>query len=115
MDRIRLDGIRAYGKHGADPGERERAQPFDIAISAELDLRDAAASDDLTRTMDYAALHARIVRIVATTSYSLLERLAADLLAAVLEDGRVARAEITIAKPGVLDGATPSVTLSRVR
>ncbi len=115
MDRIRLDGIRAYGKHGADAAERERAQPLDITISAELDLRDAAASDDLGRTMDYAALHARAVRIVADTSYSLLERLAADLLDAVFEDGRVARAEVTIAKPGVLDGATPSITLSRSR
>ncbi len=66
MDRIRLDGIRAYGKHGADAAEREHAQPFDVAISAELDLRDASASDDLRRTMDYAALHARIVRIVAS-------------------------------------------------
>jgi len=115
LDRIRLDGIRAYGKHGADPGERERPQPFDIAVSAELDLRDAAASDDLGCTMDYAALQARIVRIVESTSYSLLERLAADLLAAVFEDRRVKRAEVTVAKPGILDGATPSVTLRRLR
>lgn len=115
MDRIRLDGIRAYGKHGADAAERERAQPFDIAVSAQLDLQDAAASDDLVCTLDYAALHARIVRIVETTSYALLERLAADLLAAVLEDERVASAHVTIAKPGILDGATPSVTLSRAR
>ncbi len=115
MDRITLDGIRAYGKHGAVAAERERVQPFDITISAELDLRDAAASDDLGCTMDYAALHARVVRIVANTSYSLLERLAADLLAAVFENGRIARAQVTIAKPGVLDGATPSVTLSRSR
>lgn len=115
MDWIRLDGIRAYGKHGAGAAERARAQPFDIAVSAELDLRDAAASDDLACTMDYAALHARIVRIVETTSYALLERLAADLLAAVFEDERVASAHVTIAKPGILDGATPSVTLSRER
>lgn len=115
MDGIRLDGIRAYGKHGADAAEREHAQPFDVAILAELDLAEAAASDDLTRTLDYAALHERIVRIVATTSYALLERLAADLLDAVFDDRRVARAEVTIAKPGILDGATPSVTLSRSR
>ena len=115
MDRIRLDGVRAYGKHGADAAEREHEQPFDIAISAELDLRDASASDDLRRTIDYAALHARIVRIVADTSYSLLERLAADLLAAVFDDPRIARAEVTISKPGILDGATPSVTLTRAR
>ena len=115
MDRISLDGIRAYGKHGADAAERERAQPFDIAISAELDLTDAAATDDLSATLDYAALHERIVRIVATTSYALLERLAADLLDAVFEERRVERARVTIAKPRILDGATPSVTLCRSR
>jgi 7,8-dihydroneopterin aldolase/epimerase/oxygenase len=115
MDRIRLDGIRAYGRHGVDSTERERAQPFDVAICAELDLADAAVTDDLSRTLNYAALHERVVRIVATTSYALLERLAADVLDAVLEDRRVVRAQVTIGKPGILDGATPSVTLSRSR
>jgi dihydroneopterin aldolase len=114
MDCIRLHGIRAYGRHGADAGERERLQPFDIEIAAQLDLHLAAASDDLSQTLNYAALHARIVHIVATTSYGLLERLAADLLSAVFDDTRVAHAEVTIAKPGVLDGATPSITLERV-
>jgi dihydroneopterin aldolase len=115
MDRIALEGIRAYGRHGAEAAERERPQPFDVTVSAELDLRDAARNDDLAATIDYAELHARIVQIVASTSYALLERLAADLLAATLEDPRVARAQVTIAKPGILDGATPSVTLSRSR
>jgi dihydroneopterin aldolase len=103
----------AYGRHGADPGERERLQPFDLEVSAEIDLRAAQTSDELSDTIDYAALHARLVRIVATTSYSLLERLAADLLDAVFEDRRVLRAAVTIAKPGILEGATPSVTLER--
>lgn len=94
-------------------GERERLQPFDLEVSAEIDLRAAQTSDELSDTIDYAALHARLVRIVAATSYSLLERLAADLLDAVFEDGRVLRAAVTIAKPGILEGATPSVTLER--
>jgi dihydroneopterin aldolase len=113
MDRVRLRGLVAYGRHGADPGERERLQPFDLEVSAEIDLRAAQTSDELSDTIDYAALHARLVRIVATTSYSLLERLAADLLDAVFEDRRVLRAAVTIAKPGILEGATPSVTLER--
>ena len=29
MDVIELRGVRAYGKHGANPGERDRDQPFD--------------------------------------------------------------------------------------
>ena len=113
MDRITLRGLRAYGRHGADPGERDTAQAFDLDVTAELDLQQAQASDDLVDTLDYAALHRRLVEIVASTSNALLERLAADLLDAVFADRRVVRAEITLAKPGILSGATPAVTLSR--
>jgi 7,8-dihydroneopterin aldolase/epimerase/oxygenase len=113
MDRIVLRGIRAHGRHGARPGERDNAQPFDVDVTAEIDLRPAQASDELADTVDYAELHSRLVGVVASTSYALLERLAGDLLAAVFADCRVVRAEISIAKPGILDGATPSVTLRR--
>lgn len=113
MDRINLQGVRAYGRHGARPGERDAPQPFDINVVAEIDLRRAARSDDLADTLDYAALHARIVDAVASTSYALLERLAADLLAAIFADSRVVAAEVTIAKPALLNGATPAVTLCR--
>lgn len=113
MDAIRLRGVRAYGRHGADPGERERRRLIEIDVTAEIDLHEAARNDDLSQTMDYAALHQRLVRVVGTTSYALLERLAADLLEAVFVDRRVARAEVTVSKPGILDGATPSVTLER--
>jgi dihydroneopterin aldolase len=113
MDRITLTGLRVYGHHGANPGERERAQAFDVSVIAEIDLHAASTSDDLDDTLDYAALHARIVTAVETTSYALIERLANDVLDAVFADHRVARAEVTIAKPAILDGATPSVTLVR--
>lgn len=114
MDTISLRGVRAYGRHGADPGERERRQLFEIDVTLQVDLEDASGTDELSQTVDYAALHDRIVRVVATTEYSLLERLAADLLEAVFVDRLVARAEITIAKPQILAGATPSITLERV-
>jgi dihydroneopterin aldolase len=113
MDRITLRGVRVYGRHGANPGERETPQPFDVNVRAEIDLHAAAASDNLDDTLDYAALYARIVTAVESTSYELLERLASDVLDAVFSDHRVARAEVSIAKPGLLDGATPSVTLVR--
>jgi len=113
MDRITLRGIGAYGRHGADAGERERRQPFAIDLSVEIDLSAAARSDDLSQTLDYASLHERIVRAVGAESHALLERLADSLLEIVFEDPRVAGAEITIGKPGILGGATPSITLAR--
>jgi dihydroneopterin aldolase len=114
VDRITLRGVRAYGRHGYEAAEREQRQRFDIDVIADIDLRAAAESDDLTQTLDYASLRERLVRIVATTSYALLERLAADLIEAVFDDRHVRSAELTVAKPGILDGATPSVTLQRV-
>jgi 7,8-dihydroneopterin aldolase/epimerase/oxygenase len=114
-DRIELRGIRAFGHHGADPGEKIVAQPFDIDVMLELDLSAARTSDALADTLDYSVLHATIVRIVGERSYDLIERLGADLLDAMLADSRVARASVCIAKPRLLAGATPAVTLHAAR
>jgi 7,8-dihydroneopterin aldolase/epimerase/oxygenase len=115
MGRITLSGIRAYGRHGVFPHERESAAPFDLNLVIDADLTTASSSDELTDTIDYDALHRRLVSIVAGTSFALLERLAAALIDAVFEDPRVLSAEVTVAKPDILDGATPAVTLSRRR
>lgn len=115
MDAITLRGIRAYGRHGANPGERDARQLIEIDVTAELDLEAAEHSDDLAQTIDYAALHDRIVRVVSTTSYALLEALAGALLDAIFTDDRIVRATVTLAKPQILAGATPSVTLTRAR
>ena len=39
MDRIALRRVRAYGRHGWNEGEREAAQPFEIDLDVEIDLR----------------------------------------------------------------------------
>ena len=114
-DLITLSGIRAFGRHGADAGEKDVPQPFDIDVSLDIDLTAARVSDALADTLDYSTLHATIVRIVRERSYDLLERLGADLLAAMLVDARVLRATVRIAKPGLLAGATPAVTLHATR
>jgi dihydroneopterin aldolase len=115
LDTIELRGIRAFGHHGANPGEKLVAQPLDIDVSLELDLSAARASDALADTLDYAALHETIVRLVRERSHDLLERLGADLLDALLADPRVQRASVRIAKPELLAGATPAVTVRAAR
>lgn len=115
MARIALRNVRALGRHGADPGERQHEQPFDIDLVVELGRNGVELTDELSDTLDYAALHRRLVTIVSSTSFALLERLARALLDAVFEDERVRYAMLTIAKPKILAGATPSVTLERQR
>ena len=115
MDVIALSGIRAYGKHGATKEERAREQALDIDIELELDLAKPRASDDLRDTLDYALLHGHIVSIVKDRSFALLERLAGEILDALLSDHRVERATVSIAKPLLLGGATPRVVMRRAR
>jgi dihydroneopterin aldolase len=110
-DTIALRGIRAYGKHGANPGERTYVQPFDLELELDVDLSAPRRSDALADTIDYAALHARIVRLVETQSFALLERLGETIVGDVMRDERIVAARLSLAKPGLLAGATPSVTL----
>ena len=112
---IELRGVRAYGRHGADPPERDRPQPLDLDLRLEVDLAAARVSDELADTIDYAGLHARILRIVATESYRLLERLGERVLAELMADARIRSAALTLAKPGLLAGATPAVTVRSER
>lgn len=112
-DVIEIRGLRALGRHGADPGERDAPQPFDVDIALDVDLSRAGRTDDLAETIDYARVADLIRRILEGTSFQLLERLGEVILSAIFEDKRVIAAEIAIAKPGKLDGATPVVRLRR--
>ena len=90
-------------------------QPFDIDVEVGLDLAAAQRSDVLADTVDYAALHAAIIGIVASTSYELMERIARDILDLLFRDRRIVRAEVSIGKPRLLAGATPVVTVRQSR
>ena len=99
MDRISLTGLRGRGHHGVLPAEREQGQEFVVDAVLWLDTSEAAASDDLSRTVDYSALAGRLAEIIAGEPVALIETLAHRLAAACLADARVAHAEVTVHKP----------------
>ncbi|MEO9170349.1 MAG: dihydroneopterin aldolase [Candidatus Baltobacteraceae bacterium] len=113
MDRVALRGIVVTGRHGANPGERDVEQSFNIDLDLDVDLSAAAQSDRLEDTVDYAGIHRCVVTVVGKTSFRLIERLAVAVLGELFSDARIVRAELKIGKPQLLDGATPSVTLVR--
>jgi 7,8-dihydroneopterin aldolase/epimerase/oxygenase len=112
---IELRGIRAWGRHGANAGEQDVPQPLELDVTLSADVCAARTSDALEDTLDYAELHARIVRVVETESHRLLERLGESVLEAVMADKRVVMAVVAVAKPGLLAGATPVVTVTKLR
>lgn len=98
-DRIALAGLRVRGFHGVLPEEREQGQLFVVDVVLELDLRPAAASDDVTDTVDYGELASRLGAVVSGPPVDLIETLAERLAAVCLTDRRVHRVEVTVHKP----------------
>lgn len=99
LDRIRLTGLRAFGYHGVLPAEREHGQEFIADAELWLDTSQAAAADDLSRTVDYGGLAARLAEIISGEPAALIETLAQRLVSACLSDDRVRQAEVTVHKP----------------
>ena len=118
-DRIELRGLRLVARIGVLPEERERDQPLEIDVDAELDLSPSGTSDDLADTVDYGALCATIATIVGSGHVQLLERLAEVLAQAVLAaDQRIESATVAVRKlrpPVPQDLATSGVRVTRLR
>ena len=117
-DRIELRGLRAVGVHGALPEEQVRAQPFEVDLDVEADLRTAGSTDDLADTIDYGALATAVERVVSGERFTLLERLAERIAEEVCADGRVRAVTVTVRKlrpPVPVDLASAAVRITRRR
>lgn len=99
LDRIVLTGLVARGHHGVYDFERRDGQDFVIDVTAELDLRAAAESDDLDRTVHYGTLAEAVVRAAERDPVDLIEALAERIAEVVLEHAAVQATTVTVHKP----------------
>jgi dihydroneopterin aldolase len=119
-DKIRLVNMSFYGYHGVHRDERRMGRKFYIDVELTLDLRPAGGSDDLSRTIDYAAVYALIRAIEGSKQYSLLEALAEDIAQRILERFparqvvvRTRKSEVPVG--GLMDYAEVEITRTRRR
>ena len=99
LDRVTLRGLRVFARHGVLEAERQAGQEFLIDAVLWLDTRPAAATDDLSKTVDYGALANRLVCLAQGPPVRLIETLAERLAADCLSEPLVAEVEITVHKP----------------
>ena len=98
-DRIVLTGLRVRGFHGVLPEERRDGQEFVVDAVLSLDVRAAAAADDLSLTVHYGELAESLAQVVEGEPVDLLETLATRLAAVCLAAGPVTAVEVTVHKP----------------
>lgn len=117
-DRIALRGLVARGRHGVLPEERRDGQEFVVDAVLELDVRGAAATDDLARTVHYGELARALADVVRGEPVDLVETLAERLARVCVADPRVEAAEVTVHKPAAPIAESfgdVAVTLRRTR
>ena len=97
-DRIILEGMEFFGRHGAF--EAERAVGVRIRVDAELrlDLSQAGRSDELEDTVDYATCVREVRRVVEDRQFRLLEALAESIATTLLAHPRAESVRVRVAK-----------------
>ena len=98
-DRIELRGLKVRGNHGVFDREKRDGQDFFIDITLWLDLRVAAASDDLADTVDYGALAQLAADIVGGEPRNLIETVGAEIAEKIMDDERITACEVVVHKP----------------
>ncbi|MEW6572758.1 MAG: dihydroneopterin aldolase [Bacillota bacterium] len=100
MDKIFIEGMAFFGRHGVHPAERETGQRFLVDVTLYLDLSPAGCADDLGKTVNYLDVYQTVGEIVCGRSFQLIETLAETIAAALLGKFPVSQVKVRINKPG---------------
>ncbi len=97
MDRILIEGLELFGRHGVHVEEREVGQVFSVDVELQGDFR--PTRDELSATVDYMAVVRLVQEFNQVHQFQLIESLAHALSEQILSDfPRVKRARVRVSK-----------------
>ncbi|MBQ2082326.1 MAG: prephenate dehydratase [Lachnospiraceae bacterium] len=100
MGKININDLEIYANHGVMEEEQRLGQKFLVSITLEFDMEKAVATDDIEKTVNYAALSHQAESFFKDNTFKLIEtaagRLASELL---LTRPQVKSIEVTVKKP----------------
>lgn len=119
MDKVFVAGLELEAKHGYYDEERQMGNRFRFDVTVSTHTKDAAKSDDLDETVDYAAVAGLVKKAADGPSAKLVETLAARIADSVLERfGSAEKVRVRVAKldpPGTEGAEQAGVEISRER
>ena len=86
VDKVFLRDLEIEAVVGVHPWEREVEQRLVLQLEVRVDVAAVARSDDLALTVDYHALAERVSEFVRAGRYRLLEALAEETAAMVMDE-----------------------------
>ena len=110
-DRLLLEGMEFFGHHGDLAAERELGSRIYVDVDIHLDLSTAGESDRLEDTLDYVRCFEIVRSVVEQAQHRLLEAVAERVAAALLEQPRVERVRVRVAKQPPIAGGISRVAV----
>lgn len=105
MDIVYIRDLRIDTIIGIYDWEREVRQTISIDLEMADDIRKAAATDDIQYALNYKAVAKRLIAFVEASKPLLVERLAEEIAAIVINEFKVPWLRLRLSKPGALRGA----------
>ncbi len=115
MDRITISDLEVFYRVGVPDEERARPQRLLISVEMTHDFAKAAATDDLTATIDYHAVTQRLLKFGEGRSWKLIEKLAADSADLVLDEFQPRSVRVEVKKFILRETKYVSVSVERSR
>jgi len=117
-DHIVIERLEFRGRCGVTPEERAKPQPLAIDLELQCELGPAGLSDNLSHTVDYAGVAARVVQVASGLETCLLEALAERLLTMLFDEFPVEHAALWVRKlhpPITSITSSVGITVNRTR
>jgi len=114
MDIIFIRELRIETIIGVFDWERSVRQSLSIDLDLGVDIRTAAASDDIADTPSYSEISARLLDFVGASRCELIETLAEQIAALLRDEFGVRWLRLSVHKPGaVREARDVGVTIER--
>lgn len=95
---IEVRGIKCYAYHGCMPEEGEIGGNYEVDVVVETDFTEAAANDDLSKTVDYVLINRIVAEEMAIRS-KLIEHVAGRIMQRIKKETKgVLKASLVIRK-----------------
>ena len=113
MDKIFISELPLSTIIGTLPQERELAQKLIVDLEIDIDLAQAAQSDDLTQTIDYSEIEKKMVKLAEESHFYLIEAFAGAAAEIILSYEKTTACTVTVTKPNASRRAEVKVVLKR--
>lgn len=102
LDQILIKDLRLRCIIGISEFERREKQDVTINVAIWSNFKEAAETDDVSKTVDYKEITKGIIKLVENSKFRLIETLAEKVAESCLEDAKVKKVKVTVEKPGAL-------------